>query len=331
MQGVLFETGSTGDLAAFYRERFRPLKAGNRPATLLTYDNTVRLFTALVGSVPLRSIDLETIVRFRNRLWDPARYPPPVGAKRPKAHKPGSVNKELRNLRAMLRVAKKMGLIDSVPPIDRDVFLREPKRLPRPVGGDLLERIWAAAEQAVYPRLRELPAADWWRSIILAAVTTGYRRGPLLALRWEWIDLARGAIAVPAEDDKAGRDRLKPLHPELRKWLLRIRTADPHVWPWPHNIRLFTRQWHKLQSVAGIPKKEHTTFHRLKSTCLTWSSQVASPPVTQYLGDHASYKTTIQYYAAPAGIEDAVGRLPVPEYMTPGGDDPPDAMRLFAG
>ena len=57
--------------------------------------------------------------------------------------------------------------------------------------------------------------------IILTAVVTGMRRGEILALEWEHVDLGRGIITVA--DSKSGDFRRIPINPVLTKELKSVK------------------------------------------------------------------------------------------------------------
>jgi integrase len=91
-----------------------------------------------------------------------------------------TVNNHLTVLRRILVVAKKRGLIASVPEIE---WLSAPKP----------EFDFLSFEEA--DRLARTAEDDWQRMIVLA-LRTGLRQGELLALRWEDVDLKAGVLHV---------------------------------------------------------------------------------------------------------------------------------------
>ena len=52
--------------------------------------------------------------------------------------------------------------------------------------------------------------------LIIAALDTACRRGELLALQWSDVSLAKGEIAIRAENAKTKRRRVLPISPRLR-------------------------------------------------------------------------------------------------------------------
>lgn len=121
-----------------------------------------------------------------------------------------SINNVLTVLRRMLVVARKRGLIESVPDFE---WLKS--ELP---DIDFLD--FNEAERLV-------AAADGeWRTIILTALRTGMRHGELIGLRWEDVDFVTGRITVRQNivnkkigTPKSGRAREIPLGIEVRNAL----------------------------------------------------------------------------------------------------------------
>lgn len=93
---------------------------------------------------------------------------------------PKTVNNALVVLSHMLQTARKRGLIESVPDID---WLK---------GADP-EFDFLSFDEAA----NVIAGADGeWRTMIMVALRTGMRRGELLALRWQDVDLSAGRLTV---------------------------------------------------------------------------------------------------------------------------------------
>ncbi|MFH0899426.1 MAG: site-specific integrase [Pseudomonadota bacterium] len=118
-----------------------------------------------------------------------------------------SINNHLTVLRRLLVVAKKRGLIGTVPEIE---WLKVPKP----------DFDFLSFEEA--DRILDADVDSEWHTMILVALRTGMRLGELLALRWEDVDLtigqvrvcrsvSRGIITTP----KSGKDRVIPLGDEV--------------------------------------------------------------------------------------------------------------------
>ena len=132
------------------------------------------------------------------------------GVKRGSTISPASVNKELRHVKAALRVAHDWGYLPNVPKVRT---VKEPQKLPRYVTPEHFAAIYRACDVARLPKDLPYPASDWWRALLTFTYMTGWRVSEPLALRRDDLDLDVGTAITRAEDNKAKRDNLVPLHP----------------------------------------------------------------------------------------------------------------------
>ncbi len=327
---------------SFYHDVYEPeFLAGAKRATLAEYHTTIRHWLALTSNPPLgelRSTDLAgfkrallepTSVREQNAdpqtllfdPWDSDCQGMLFGNGRP-ARKPiakPTINKHLRNLNAICNKAgprtpgnrDALGLLEIVPWTKP---LKEPRRRPRPASEATVGPIYEATAAARFPKLAYVSASDWWRALIVAAYTTGCRRGALLALRGANVDWVARQIRLEADDDKADEERLKPISLLLVQHLMRIRTEDPLMFVWPHSPTTWYRQWHRLQDAAGLRRENHIKFHQLKSACGTALARAGGSPwaIQQHL-DHKDLRTTSRFYINPSQEElEMIEHMPVP-------------------
>jgi integrase len=104
----------------------------------------------------------------------------PVEDKPSRLLSPKTINNILTVLRRMLVVARKRGLIESVPDVE---WLKSEKPDFDFLDFEEAKRLVAAAEGE-------------WRTMILVGLRTGMRIGELLALQWQDVDLVAGRITV---------------------------------------------------------------------------------------------------------------------------------------
>jgi integrase len=220
---------------------------------------------------------------------------------------PKTINNVLTTLRHMLQVARKRGLIDRLPEITR---MKAP-----PSKFDFLtfeesERLIAHAEGE-------------WRTMIIVALRTGLRRGELLGLRWEDVDLVRGKLYVQQSYvrgvfglPKSGKPREVPLSNQARQALQAHRhTRSERVFcdaegrPFKTGI-LLSKLW-RMCRLAKLGRKIgwHVARHSFASHLVMRG--VAIRAVQEMMG-HASIVITQRYaHLAPEVSRDAVQLLDV--------------------
>jgi integrase len=69
------------------------------------------------------------------------------------------------------------------------------------------------------PELRDYHFADHLEPLVLLAMNTGMRKGELLNLRWENVDLINNVVTIKAENAKSGKARHVPLNNESKQTL----------------------------------------------------------------------------------------------------------------
>jgi integrase len=340
-------------LRQFYERRYRPIFLGEaRPRTYEAYEATLAKWEWATDDPPLWRIDVQTLAAFRTALrtgrterpLNPAQgllfeVAAPRSPRRPLSLR--SVRKHLVDLSAMLgkagprgpRARDALGIIAEVP------WVRPPRiddPLPREVDPATLERIYQACAYATRPALPGIRAEHWWQALILVAVLEGFRRGGLLAMTWQDVNFHAATIRLPADADKKGCPRLKPLAEAARVALLRIRPEPDEagdqsrrlVFPFPVDRRRrepgtqphsspgltpFYREWKRIQDAAGIPVADRIRPHDLKRFCATLYAEHSSPGATQLICDHRSLSTTLRSYQNPSGeLRRVQSQLPLP-------------------
>jgi integrase len=131
--------------------------------------------------------------------------------------KPATVNRELACLRSMFNVARKglVYLAGGVPnenPVSSVKFLDEP---------NIRDRILTAEE---FQRMLDA-SPDYLKPILHCAYHTGMRRGEILELTWDRVDLKEGFIRLKDTDTKTDTARSIPIGRELREVLRHLPVA----------------------------------------------------------------------------------------------------------
>lgn len=166
-------------------------------------------------------------------------------------------------------------------------------------------------EAARNPRARHLP------DFIRLAVNTGCRKGELLHLEWNRVDLKADLIWLEGQHTKAGKRRSVPLNREAREALLHraaFRAEHCPDSPWVFAHKDGTRVKDVESSFPSACRRAGITdfrIHDLRHTCAAWlvSAGVPLTEVRDLLG-HSSIQMTERYaHLAPERVRSAVARL----------------------
>ena len=223
---------------------------------------------------------------------------------------PATVNRDLRHIRAVLRIAHDWGYLLHVPKVR---MLKEPKKLPRYMTPEDFAAIYSACEAAKRPEGLPFSAAAWWRALLTFAYMTGWRIGEILALRRDDLDLEAGAAITRAADNKGGRDEKTPLHEVVVDHLRQIVCFEPMVFPWYYHERTLWTDFGSIQEAAGI--KPHYGFHDLRRAFATVNAEKLTADALQALMRHKSYSTTQRYINIARQLNRAVDSLYVPDVL----------------
>ena len=130
------------------------------------------------------------------------------------------------------------------------------------------------------------------------------RRGELIGLTWDRVNLGGLEVTVSAETSKGRKYRVLPLPAELaailRAWKEKQKPtgARSEVLPWEHDTyRSLYDDWHAIQKAAGIPAGEHYVPKDFRSSCASELIRAGVPTavVKDILG-HQNITTTERYY-----------------------------------
>lgn len=139
-----------------------------------------------------------------------------------------------------------------------------------------IDRLLGAASARMYPALA-------------CAILTGLRRGELLGLRWENVDLERGIIYVL--ESKSGTGREVPVSSKLREVLETMPGGNGLVFELP--VVSFRRGFAAAVKRAGLA---HVRAHDLRHTFAShFVMRTGDLPALQRILGHASYRMTQRY------------------------------------
>ena len=237
-----------------------------------------------------------------------------------------TVNRDVAALKAALNRAVEWNKIPQSPLRGyKPLTVDRAKRTQRPMTEDEITKLRAALEAREERIRRERKSGNEHRAqrgyellpslegqyvdnllpAVELSLATGMRRGELLALRWENLDLKRQMIHLEGEDTKSSQSRDIPLNDYitgiLRKWNMQHgRPAKGYIFAGgdTHVVNL-KKSYHAVLEAAGIArvtKQGRMTWHSLRHTFGTRLGAAGVDPQTlRELMGHADLTTTQRY------------------------------------
>jgi integrase len=299
---------------AFREEYARRTLSGMPPSSREQRQIALQHFERIIKPVKLSAIKTQTIDDYiaARRLER--------GQKKGSTVSPATINKELRELRAVINMAKDWDYFTKVPKFH---FLLEQEHEPTFVTPEHFAAIYDACDSARLPANLPFPAADWWRALFCFSYMTGWRVSEPLLLKREELDLDAGRVTLRASNTKGRRGEIVPLHPIVVEHLRAIVSFESSVFPWYYNRRTLWSELLRIQTAAGInlPCLEdhvHTPschvygFHDLRRAFATANAASLDADELQRLMRHRCYSTTQRYVNMAQRVNAAVDKLAVP-------------------
>lgn len=203
--------------------------------------------------------------------------------------KEATINRELAILKVVFRKAVIWSYARHNPAKDVRPYKEEliPVRIMTP---DERRRLLAACPESLRP-------------IVVMALKTGMRKGEILNLKWERVDLTHQIISVTHTKSKKLRE--VPIHPELDEFPRNLPRGSEHVFHDRHGERLkdegkFRTDFVTSRNAAGL---NDLTFHALRHN---FASELAAKgadlrTIQEYLG-HSSLMLLQRYAHVSKGI-----------------------------
>jgi integrase len=235
--------------------------------------------------------------------------------KRAKAKiRPSTIHTELGLLRSALLWAA------------RAKWIAEAPEVPRPEPSPPRDR-WLTPEEA--QALISGAGSRHIRLFILLALHTGARRGAILDLTWDRVDLEQRRIDFTAPGRPTGRKRRSavPIQPGLHSALLEAHSARLSDYVIEFAGRQVASVKRGFREAVIRAKLERVTPHTLRHTAATWAAQEGAPmwEIAGMLG-HTTTEITQKVYAKhhPDFLQQAAGAIekrlnsarPVPKNRT---------------
>lgn len=302
------------DFVTEYGERITAAMPANSRAEV---DRALEHFGAIAKAGKMQCIKTQTVDQFT------ATRRQQQGRRKDEIVSPATVNKELRCIKAALRVAFEWGYLPAVPKVR---MLREPQKLARFIEPDHFAAIYGACDAAKLPKGLPYSPGEWWRGLLAFAYMTGWRVSECLSLRRADVDLDAARAITRADDNKGNRDEAVPLHPAVVDHLRKLASFHPVIFPWHYHERTLWVEFAKIQAAAGVHldcsrDHKHTDachlygFHDLRRAFATMNAPALSGDELQKLMRHKSYLTTKRYINMTGRLESVVGSLHVPAVL----------------
>lgn len=246
------------------------------------------------------------------------------GAKKGTTVAPQTVNKELRSLKSIVRIAYDWDLIAKVPKFH---FLEEPEKIPRHVTSEHFGLMFNAAQKMEEPIIHGVNPESWWKAVLATCFLTGWRINEILLIHQSDLDFKSGILSARYQNEKRKRDDRVRVPDELLEVLRPVWKSD-YPLKWPDHKRKLYRAYGHLQETAGIhlpcnEEHEHTKscytygFHDLRRGFATINARTISADELQKLMKHRSYTTTKRYINMANRVQNEPSKVYIPDILKP--------------
>lgn len=243
------------------------------------YEPFIRIFCGYFGAKLLKEIKPADIEAYRNyRHSEPSKHGRPFQL--------ASLNREMMMLSSVFRLA-----------VDLEYLEANPCRKIKPYKA-ISQRTRVLHPDEVEKLLNALTGtSEKFRPVVLLLLHTGMRLGEGLALRWNWIDLDKGEIILPAEVTKTGRPRALPLNERALSVLTGLRSEAHSTGKVFAGKGFHKAHVSKVIAVTcdriGMPDvTAHTLRHTFATRLVANNANLAH--VKELMG-HSSWKMTERY------------------------------------
>ena len=245
-----------------------------------------------------------------------------------RSHGPVGCNRLMARLRHLFNWSIAEGMIDRTPFKRGDVTLVQ---LDTHAERERTRRLQPGERERLLKH-----ATPHLQALIIAALSTGCRRGELLSLQWSQIQRDQQGeaqlIVLPASKTKTHDLRVIPVSSDLRA-VLEMRRTDPTGQPLPPDAYVFGNAvgepltdiktaWRNTCRRAGI---HDLHFHDLRRefACRLLESSASLHDVREFLG-HANITTTSRYLrSTPVRLAQALERMEAATETVADADDQP--------
>lgn len=249
-------------LDEFFEDFIRHCRIRLSRASIARYNRSFKTLMVDLGyKYPLADLTCLELNRWAGRRLDNGRSPE-------------GVNIDLRHIRAALRRAEEMEIIDKAPKVD---MVRVSRRLPRHLNQSQVDQILSAEPSPGFRRL--------W----IFLLWTGLRRSEAQGL--DWRDVTLGDCPSITVIGKGSRERVVPLLRPALEAMGEVKGLGP-VFSLG-GLDNLTSHFKSTARLAGVP---FARLHDLRHTCLTFLVGQAVPlKLVQDIAGHSTITTTMNY------------------------------------
>ena len=232
----------------------------------------VQHFKRLLGNPPIHSLTVKVVEEYRE-------------TRRAEGVGPATINKELATLKHGLTKAVAWKMVQKH--IRED--LKSVQKDKEPPG-----RLRYLADHQEADELIQTCRGSF-RSLVITALHTGMRRGEILGLTWDQVNMAQGMIRLT--HTKNGESREIPINDTVRSVLAGLRTRIDVPWVF-HDEEGYKFKNTRKRFEAACKRVELTNFHfhDLRHTFASWLVMAGVPLITvSELMGHKSITMTMRY------------------------------------
>lgn len=279
-------------------ERYRPFVINQKGASIKAV--YIRQLVAEFGAIKLNNFSLSLIEGWQARRLHTPRPSQKEGGSPLPPVKPATVNRQLACLKHMFTKALDWEMVNeaTLKRVRKTKLFAENNQRLRYLSIEDCQALIAACDSHLKP-------------IVIFAINTGCRRGEILGLTWDRVDLKHGFILL--DDTKSGKRREIPINQTLYKTFHGIirRLDIPFVFWNPETGDRYRDISESFKTACHRTKIEDFHFHDLRHT---FASQlimagVDITTVSKLLG-HTNLTMTLRYsHLAPSHLQSAVEKL----------------------